>query len=309
MKIYLSYSHHDKELVYKIKDYLLKQEFEVIYDEDLLTIGDNFNEKIRKALFESDIYLPIISENFQVSYFTNSELQTAIGYSTINKYPIIFPYILEGTAIPEDIKDRLCIIGTSDIKRDLEKITIELNKIQGALFAENNNYSERTTIIEQNLTVFLNDVFTKLEKNEKRNRVLSYICYILSISFLIAIIPFVYNITLYNSYEQDLVNSIMYGVKNIAGLSVFAALSRLSFILGKSFMVESIRNGDRIHAISFGRFYIKAYGHEATRQEIREVLGDWNIDKGSSFHSQDAKEIDPNFSGTLEVLKSYLNEK
>lgn len=69
-------------------------------------------------------------------------------------------------------------------------------------------------------------------------------------------------------------------------------------------MVEAIRNGDRIHAISFGKFYIRAYGREATRQEIKEVLGEWNIDKGSSFHTQDAKEIDPNILGVLELLKS-----
>jgi hypothetical protein len=69
-------------------------------------------------------------------------------------------------------------------------------------------------------------------------------------------------------------------------------------------MVESIRNGDRIHAISFGKFYLNAYGDIATREEIKEVFGNWNIDNGSSFITQDAKDIDPNVLGALEIIKS-----
>ena len=109
---------------------------------------------------------------------------------------------------------------------------------------------------------------------------------------------------IYANTELDLCSNIFISIHNVVILTVFAALSRLSFILGKSFMVEAIRNGDRIHAISFGKFYIQAYGKQASRQEIREVLGEWNIDKGSSFHTQDAKEIDPNILGILELLKS-----
>lgn len=92
-------------------------------------------------------------------------------------------------------------------------------------------------------------------------------------------------------------------LQNVIILTALAALSRLMFILGKSFMVEAIRNGDRIHAISFGKFFIQAYGKQASRQEIRKVLGEWNIDKGSSFHTQDVKEIDPNILGILDALK------
>lgn len=73
-------------------------------------------------------------------------------------------------------------------------------------------------------------------------------------------------------------------------------------------MVESIRNGDRIHAIWFGKFYIRAYGKQASREEIREVLSEWNIDKGSSFSKQDAKEINPQIIDTLDVLKSLMKQ-
>ncbi len=308
MKIYLSYSHHDKDLAYKFKSYLTEQGFETIWDENLLTIGDDFNHKIKKALSEADIYLPLISENFQNSNFTQDELQTAIGYANINNYPVIFPYIIEGNQIPMNIANLLCLVGTSDINSDLLKITYELNKIKGTIFAQQDINEKRVSRIEISLDSYLTDVFRKPERNELKDQLLAYFCYILSIAFLIAIIPFILRINLSYLHELDIIDTIVYSVKNIVGLSVLAALSRLAFILGKSFMVEAIRNGDRIHAISFGRFFIQAYGREATRQEIREVLGDWNIDKGSSFQTQDAKEIDPNIYGALDSLKSYFNK-
>lgn len=190
----------------------------------------------------------------------------------------------------------------------MKKILFELNKARGLILSQQNKQEKQTQIVHQSLDVFLTDVFDKLEKDEKKNRFLAYFCYVLSVIFLMIIVPVAYNINATNLDGQNMIHTILYFVRSIASLSVLAALSRLVFILGKSFMVESIRSGDRIHAISFGRFYIKAYGHEATRQEIRDVLGDWNIDKGSSFHDQDAKEIDPNFYGALELLKSYFNK-
>lgn len=93
MKIYLSYSHHDKELASKFKMYLSENNFEVIWDEDLLNIGDDFNQKISKSLSETDILIPIISENYQHSRFTQNELQIALGFKAIDKKLIIFPYI------------------------------------------------------------------------------------------------------------------------------------------------------------------------------------------------------------------------
>jgi hypothetical protein len=70
-------------------------------------------------------------------------------------------------------------------------------------------------------------------------------------------------------------------------------------------MVESLRNADRIHAISFGQFYLKAFGEHAEWAEIKEAFQHWNIDKGSSFMQQEAKDINPEILKTaLEIAKS-----
>lgn len=308
MKIYISYSHLDKELAYKLHDYLQEHDFEIIWDENTISTGDDFNKKLQNALYRADIYLPIISDNFQRSNFTRSELLTAIGYNIAKESPRLFPYIVMGNNIPNDLSTTLCFMGTENIESDLVRIVAELNKIKGSIFAEQDVNNAKVETLNISLEEYLRDVFTKLEKNERRNKNLAYACYFISALFLFAILPFISHKS-YSLEEIDTLTAILGAIQGIAMLAVLAALSRFLFILGKSFMVESIRNGDRIHAISFGKFFIQAYGDKATRQEIREVLGEWNIDKGSSFYTQDAKEINPDFGGTLDLLKSYFDKK
>ncbi len=295
----------DKELARKFYDYLNNMEFDVIWDENTIMTGDNFNKKLMSALSNSDIYLPIISNNFERSNFTKRELLAAIGYNSSRDLPRIFPYIVYGNTIPTDLSTLLCFMGTGDVDKDLSEIGNQLEKLIGTIFAEQDTANETVENLNISLESYLKDVFAKLEKNEKTNRYLAYFSYSASILFLALIVILgIINSNNYTNTEMDLCSNIFLSLHNVVILTVLAALSRLSFILGKSFMVEAIRNGDRIHAISFGKFYIQAYGKQASRQEIREVLGEWNIDKGSSFHTQDAKEIDPNILGILELLKS-----
>lgn len=309
MKIFISYSHLDKEIAHRFYEYLTNLNYDIIWDENTIIIGDTFDRKLKSALYNADIYLPIISDHFEKSYFTKNELLMAIGYHSGRERPKIFPYIVKGNRIPSDMTHILCFMGTDDIDMDLEKIGFQLEKVKGTILAQQKIETENAANLSSSLDAFLEDVFDKLEKNEKRNRRLAYVSYIFSALFLLLTIPLIiFKLNYLNHSETELAIRIFAAIQNIAILAVLAALSRLLFILGKSFMVESIRNGDRVHAISFGKFYIQAYGKQANRQEIRDVLGEWNIDKGSSFRTQDAKEIDPNFLGTLEVIKSYFSK-
>ncbi len=310
LRIFISYSHLDKDIAKEFFDYLSSHDFEVYWDENIILTGDSFEKKLKQALYSSDIYLPIITNNFEKSSFVQRELLTAIGYNSGRERPWIFPYIVYQNTIPYDLSTFLCFMGTNVIENDLKEIEIQLNKIRGTILAKqdiNDTISEQLNI---SFDSYLNDVFEKLENNEKKNKRLAYFSYTMSALFLIMIIPFLFFTRDYSDlYNTQIIGTILLSFFNLTTITVFAALSRLMFILGKSFMVESIRNSDRIHAISFGKFYIRSYGNSASRQEIREVLGEWNIDKGSSFSTQDAKEIDPNFLSSIDLIKSYFQNK
>ena len=82
-------------------------------------------------------------------------------------------------------------------------------------------------------------------------------------------------------------------ISSIIVIGMLSAVARLSFVLGRSFMVESLTNGDRAHAISFGRFYLQAFGDKATWPEVQEAFKDWNVERGGSFATQAPSDVDP----------------
>lgn len=309
LKVFISYSHKDKDIAAKFFDFLSDLDFDVIVDEHLIVVGDDFTEKFTLAISQSDIFIPIVTHNYDISKFANMQLLTAKGYNISKGSPRICPYIANGHAIPYDLLTISCFMGTDNLDDDLKKMKAQLISIRTSILTDRDTNIQNETVLHTSLETYLQDVFSTLEKKEKLNRRLAYCSYAASIVFLgVMVIMGVWNISKQPiNTTADIPSQVFLSLDKTLTLTVLAALSRLSFILGKSFMVEAIRNGDRIHAISFGKFYIQAYGKEASRQEIREVLGDWNIDKGSSFQTQDAKDIDPNVLGIIDALKSQKN--
>lgn len=66
-------------------------------------------------------------------------------------------------------------------------------------------------------------------------------------------------------------------------VGLFGALARYSFVLSNSFMHESLKSGERLHAIKFGEFYLDAYGADADWTQLKEAFEHWNISGQSAF--------------------------
>ena len=58
-------------------------------------------------------------------------------------------------------------------------------------------------------------------------------------------------------------------------------------------MTESVRNSDRMHAIEFGKFYLKVFGGSVEKAEMRDIFQNWNIGFSSEFAKQEADSFDP----------------
>jgi hypothetical protein len=76
-----------------------------------------------------------------------------------------------------------------------------------------------------------------------------------------------------------------------------AALARYAFIFSNSYMHESLKAGDRAHAIRFGEFYLDTYGANAEWEQVKEAFAQWNITGQSAFSKQDMSSIDPAVMG------------
>lgn len=172
---------------------------------------------------------------------------------------------------------------------------------------------ELTKSIETDGYEYLDDTISDLEKQKERNYRISWGCYILSLIMLVAILVFAFfkfsklafagmDISLY----QTIALCVEIVVLSIAAVSI----SRFLFLLGKSFMVESLRNANRAHAIGLGKLYLKLYKGKFKWDELKDVLRNWNIDSGSAFMTLDAKDIEPvSLDNLSPSLLGKINQK
>lgn len=143
---------------------------------------------------------------------------------------------------------------------------------------------------------YLDSTISDLKKQASMNKAVAILCYIASFVVLAAMLAFTYRRFCTFAYTEatvDLNYAIILCVEAIVLSALVVSLSRFLFLLGKSFMVESIRFFDRAHAIGLGRLYLKLYKEKFKWQELRDVLQSWNIDAGSAFRNLDAKDIEP----------------
>ncbi|MNW15678.1 hypothetical protein D3C71_2142650 [compost metagenome] len=70
-----------------------------------------------------------------------------------------------------------------------------------------------------------------------------------------------------------------------------------------------MKAADRIHAIRFGEFYLRAFGDKTKWAELKEVFQHWNIDRTSNFSSLDTSQFDPKIVESLLELTKFLGQK
>lgn len=153
-----------------------------------------------------------------------------------------------------------------------------------------------TESIETDGYQYLDSTIAELKKQAGTNKCIAFACYFASFVILAAMLLFTYRrfcTFTYSSAIVDVHYTIILCIEAVVLSALVVALSRFLFLLGKSFMVESIRFFDRAHAIGLGRLYLKLYKGKFRWDELRDVLASWNIDSGSAFRHLDAKDIEP----------------
>lgn len=91
-------------------------------------------------------------------------------------------------------------------------------------------------------------------------------------------------------------------------VGVCAALARYAFIFSNSYMHESLKVGERAHAIRFGEFYLDTYGANAEWEQVKEAFAHWNISGQSAFSKHDPNSVDPAVAGAAgKVMKKAID--
>jgi len=131
MNIFISHSHSDKATVLKIAEDLKRHGITTWLDEELITPGDNWLDKISRAVENSDAILVIISRNTGQSRWQTSEIAFAVSAQRQNTTKKVIPILIDKEAeVPFFLKDRsYCDLSSKDAyARNFDQLIKALQK-------------------------------------------------------------------------------------------------------------------------------------------------------------------------------------
>ncbi len=115
--------------------------------------------------------------------------------------------------------------------------------------------------------------------------------------------------TLGGTPDRSWIDFAILTLKTVVIIGLLSACAKYGFTLGKSYVSESLKSADRIHAISFGKFFIRVFGAKAKWPELKDAFQHSNINRASTFTSLDTSQFDPKLIESLLELAQLLSGK
>lgn len=161
-------------------------------------------------------------------------------------------------------------------------------------------------------TQFIEPAIATLKTFESRSRIGGITWYAIGfIALLAGIYVATQSVSTALSYvQQSWIYFSIVTLKSLGLILLLGVTSRYSFVLGQSYTSEAHKATNRLHAISFGRFYLETYGATANWTEVKDAFADWNIDRGSAFDKVEPNAIDAKLpDGFVEILRLILQAR
>lgn len=316
-KIFISFSHKDIELHDKLAESLKNMGHEVLGVQSL-QIGADLSKELNQLLHFADAVVALLTENSIQSKNVLNEVTVAKAQMDAMDKKAFIPIIVGTVEIPNFLRDTLAEVVPDLSDANLERVVLRINQAVEhfkAVRVERERSRERQVEkLEVSKTEFIKEAEERLTKKEKALRTGAYFWYLLGYAALLIGVTSAF--LLMKEAEAGSLETgkvILFAIKGLVGIGLLVALSKYAFTLGKSFMNESLKNSDRLHAISFGKFYLQAYGDVAQPDDVKDVFQHWNIDKDSSFSDLKTDNYDPRiFESAVEIAKimtKYDKEK
>lgn len=275
---------------------------------DSLSVGSNLSKDLNKLLHSADAVVAIITEDSLNSKNVISEITVALAQMDAVESKLFLPVVVgENVAIPSFLLDRFVEMVPNFMDRQLDKV---VSSIHRAIEMNNADQEEKIRVrneraqkLETSKTEFIQEAEERLNNKEASLKASANIWYGLGYAALILGVLAAF-LLIKESLGKDVTTAsiVLLSIKGIVGVGLLVASSKYAFTLGKAYMNESLKNSDRLHAISFGKFYLQAYGEVVTPEEVKEVFQHWNIAKDSSFKEQGAQNFDPRiFESAIEI--------
>jgi len=183
------------------------------------------------------------------------------------------------------------------LEHELVRREAELQHARQELEIEKARYNEESRKkIESKSRDYVADALDSLDKKEKQYHFLSRVwSSIGALSLLGGLFFFGYvTITSFLNLSASMTwEFITFSVfRGLIAVALFIALAKYAFLFSNSYMREALKNGDRRHAINFGKFYLESYGAAAEWSQIKEAFEHWNIAGSNAFSKPEEVHLD-----------------
>ena len=309
-KIFISYSIKDQMFVEELEKEFEKFDHTIYNIAKEFALGRTIKEKISETIKDSDVIVIIISKESLKSSWINYEVGYASSLAEHNNKPIIIPIVIDEIEInklPTNLTMRQILFAQNmTISETAILLDDAIENLLGQYLANEEERQKVQLRVKNTATDYIKDSLSALQERERKYKNIAYFFYSIGFAILVAsVFVAIWRVTNIKSEESNWISfgQIIFLVSVI--IALFLAIAKYSYSLAKSFMVESLRNSDRIHAIKFGEFYLNAFAEKAKWEEVKEAFQHWNIDSGSAFIDQDINQIDPDIlHKATEFIKS-----
>jgi hypothetical protein len=311
----------DKNLsLYYELSYRLNEIGHDIFDEET-DYGKEQEYSFKKAILSSDIIIPIITQySLKSNNFLNELIQLR-NYTSHKNDKLLIPIVTADVNfdnLPESLlsinfitlKDKL---SETEISQIVKKINDAINSFVGKKIATDEKALEIKDKIAKTAPTYIAETILDLNRREKYQRRTALFWYVLGFISLISgiVVAFWFSTITLDVFkgQENWSLTTFYALKSIFIIILLIASSKYSFTLAKSYMSESLKIADRIHAISFGKFYLQVFNDRINPEEIKEIFRDWNINnQTNNFSNQSASDYDPKIiERTLELIDKLKN--
>lgn len=311
-KIYISYQRSDQAFVLQLAQRLKDAGHTLAFDADTLLPGTDWRATLDHGLRASEVFIVVVSENTAKSQYVLAEVGAARAFAAESGRMLIVPVIIDNSPPPLSLQDIHAIVQPDKDLEDIsQKIESAISAFIGRRAAIASAASAVAEKLQSNSADYIRLAIDSLAKLELRDRRLGYVWYALGfISLLVGIAFALYGLA--TATQQTTLPTealVLAALKALIVIGLLGACAKYAFTLGKSYASEALKSSDRIHAIRFGEFYLRAFGEQTKWEDLKEVFQHWNIDRSSSFSTLEASSFDPRVLESLVELAKLFPSK
>jgi hypothetical protein len=164
MRVFLSYSHHDKEYARRVIATLMKHNIHFWFDQYDILVGHSLHDKIFEGIRKSDYFLLILTPQSLKSDWVQKELSEALMQEMERKQTYILPLRFERCLLPDSLQNKHYADFTEFSKGNRELIKLLLDSTPFQKNAGANIIREFTSLWETYLAERKNELDSILER-------------------------------------------------------------------------------------------------------------------------------------------------